>query len=137
MIDTTIGRLVRAASMATVMAIVLVTIVLLFARAFSGDLLVDTPGSDELQEITVGAAMFSTVLGGIVGAAIAATVWRFARRPRLTFLAVTIVLSILYSIVPFRAADDSAAALWLVVMHVVVAVPVIGALTRELPAERA
>lgn len=41
-----------------------------------------------------------------------------------------------YAVVPFTAAESVGTALWSNVFHVVVAVPVIVALTRYLPSER-
>jgi len=137
MTDTTIGHLVRAATKGTLMGIVLVAIVLLFARALSDDLLVDLPGSDAPQDVTVGATLFNTVLGGIVGTVLAYGANRFAPRPKMTFVAVCVVSLVLYGILPFSAAEETATAVWLNIMHVAVAIPIVGALASSLPEKRA
>ena len=72
------------------------------------------------------------VVYGSIGAALAYLAGRFARRPRLTFLAVTIIALAGYAVVPFTAAESTQTAIWLNVFHVLVAIPVIGILTRYL-----
>ncbi len=88
-------------------------------------------------EVTLGNVIGFTILGGTVGAVLAYVIGRFGRRPRLTFLAVTLIALAGYAVVPFTAAESIETAVWLNIFHVVVAVPVIGMLTRYLPGTRA
>jgi hypothetical protein len=54
-------------------------------------------------------------------------------RTRATLVAVAIVALALSGIVPFTAAEATSTAVWLNVMHVAAAVPIVGLLARSLP----
>lgn len=103
----------------------------LLANSFAGPLVVTGAG-----EVTLGNIIGFTLFGGTVGAALAYVIGRFARRPRLTFLAVTLIALAGYAVVPFTAAESIETAVWLNIFHVVVAIPVIGMFTRDLPRVR-
>ena len=87
-------------------------------------------------EVTLGNVTGFTIFGATVGAALAVAIGRFSRRPRPTFLAVTLIALAGYAVVPFTAAESIGTALWLNLFHLVVAVPVIGMLARWLPGDR-
>lgn len=87
-------------------------------------------------EVTLANVIGFTIIGGTVGAALAYAIGRFARRPKATFLTVTLITLSGYAVVPFTAAESTQTAIWLNIFHVVVAVPVIAALTRYLPRKR-
>lgn len=112
-------------------AILLVSAAYLLANAVSGPLVVTDVG-----EVALSHVVGFTVLGATVGATLAYLAERFARRPRLTFLTVTIIALAGYAVVPFTAAESTQTAIWLNVFHLVVAIPVIGMLTRYLPESR-
>ena len=116
----------------TGMAVLLVASAYFLANASAGPLVVTGAG-----EVTLGNVIGFTILGGTVGAVLAYVIGRFGRRPRLTFLAVTLIALAGYAVVPFTAAESIETAVWLNIFHVVVAVPVIGMLTRYLPGTRA
>lgn len=115
----------------TSIAVLLVVAAYLAAAEVSGPLAVAGSG-----EVTLGNVIGFTIFGGTVGAVLAYVVGRFARRPGLTFLAVALIALAGYAVVPFTAAESFATAIWLNVFHLVVAIPVIGMLSRSLPGNR-
>lgn len=115
----------------TGVAVLLVTAAFLLAQEFANRLVVAGTGEVTLVNVTG-----FTVFGATVGAALAYVLGRFARRPRPTFLAVTLIGLAGYAVVPFTAAESVQTAVWLNIFHVVVAVPVIGLLSRSLPGDR-
>lgn len=127
--------LLRAGSIGIGMALVLVAIVFFIADSASGPLLVSIPGSETPEEVPIGAALFFTVLGGFIGIGLAWSSGRL-RRPRSSFVIICVVALVLYGIQPFTAAEETAAAIWLNVMHVAAAIPIVGMLAATLPAER-
>jgi hypothetical protein len=125
------ARLGRVWAVATTTAVLLVTAAQLIAQAFADPLIVSGAG-----EVTRGNVIGFTVLGATIGAALAAGIGRFTRRPRSTFLAATLMALAGYAVVPFTAAESSSTALWLNLFHLIVAVPVIGMFARWLPSAR-
>lgn len=122
-------------AIAIALPLVLVLVSFLIADAVSGPLLVTQPGSDTPDEVPLAAAMIFTALGGGVGIGLSLIAKRL-RRPRSIFAAVAITALVLYGIVPFTAAEETSTAIWLNVMHVAAAVPIIGLLARSLPTDR-
>ena len=111
----------------TGLALVMVAGVYLLSNAVSGPLVVA-----DIGEVTLANVVGFTFFGAAIGAVLAYAVSRYARKPRLTFLAVTVIALAGYGVVPFTAAETTTSAIWLNVFHVVVAIPVIGLLTRYL-----
>ena len=101
------------------------------ANTVTGPLVVTDAG-----QITLGNVIGFTIIGGTVGAALAYVVERFARSPRLVFLSATLIALSGYAVVPFTASASTQTVLWLNIFHVIVAIPVIGTLTRYLPRNR-
>ncbi|NOX28487.1 MAG: hypothetical protein GXP35_00315 [Actinobacteria bacterium] len=130
--DTERG-LLATAGMVILVALVVVTVVFFVASAATDNLLVTPPGGDAPEEVVLGTALFAAAVGGVVGAVLAWATNRFGRRPRRVFVAVCVVGLVLYGIVPFTAAEQAATAVWLNVMHVAVAIPVVGGLAKYLP----
>jgi hypothetical protein len=112
-------------------AALLVASAYLLANLFAGPLVITGGG-----EVTLRDVIGFTALGGTLGAALAYAIDRFAQRPRLTFVAVSLIALAVYAVVPFTAAESIETAVWLNIFHVVVAIPVIGMLTRYLPRVR-
>ena len=129
--------LLRTAAAAAIGAVVLGATVFFIASATTDNLLVTPPGGDEAQDVAFADIIVFTLLGGLVGAALAGGVTRFAARPQLTFSVICIVGLLAYGIMPFVAAEEAAAAFWLNAMHVAAAVPIVGGLARWLPTGRA
>jgi hypothetical protein len=125
-------RLARLWAAGTGSAVLLVSSAYLIARQLADPLVVTGAG-----EITLGSVTGFTILGATIGAALAGGIARFSRRPRATFIAVTLIALAGYAVVPFTAAESIGTALWLNLFHLVVAVPVIGMLVRWLPGDRA
>ena len=126
----------KAGGVGIALALVLVLIGYLVADVASGPLLVTQPGSDTAVEVPLGVALVFTVLGGAVGIGLALAANRL-RRPQTTFVAVSVVALVLYGVMPFTAAEEASTAIWLNVMHLAAAVPIVGLLANALPAERA
>jgi len=125
--------LLPTAGISIVAALALVTIVFLIAQAATENLSVTPPGGDAVRDVGLGDALFFTVVGGIVGTALAWAMNRFLARPRMAFLVTCLVGLGLYGIVPFAAAEETATGVWLNLMHLAVAVPVVGGLAMYLP----
>lgn len=87
-------------------------------------------------EVTLDIVVGFTILGASVGAVLAVAVGRFSRRPRLTFLAATLIGLAGYGVVPLVTAQSIGTATWLSLLHLVGAVPVIWMLARWLPPDR-
>ncbi|MEM9133213.1 MAG: DUF6069 family protein [Actinomycetota bacterium] len=129
-------NLIRTAAVGTVAAIVAALIVYFIADAASGPLLVTPAGADEAQELPLGAVIASTIFGGIVGTLVALVARRLSR-PRTLFLSVCIVGLLLSFITPFTGSEETSTAIWLVIMHIAVAIPIVGSLARFLPEQKA
>lgn len=124
-------RLAGLWAAASCAAVLMVTLAYATAREITGPPVVAGAG-----EVTLINTVVFTLIGGMVGATLAYLLGRFARRPRLVFLTTTIIALAGYAVVPFTAANTLSSAIWLNVFHIVVAIPVIGILTRYLPRVR-
>lgn len=124
--------MLKAAILGVIGAVVAVAITLLIADAVSGPLLVTAAGTDVAEEAPLAGAIMFTVLGGVIGLGIAALAKRFLGNPVPAFLGICIVGLIVFGIFPFTAAEETATAIWLNVMHVVAAIPIVGLLTQAL-----
>ncbi len=127
--------LLRSAGMGIVAAVVAVVIVYLIADGASGPLLAEQPGSDGPEEVPLGGAIFATVIGGLVGTAIAFLAGRTGR-PVEIFVGICVVGLILYGLFALTAADDPTTGIWLNVMHIAAAIPIVGSLVRWLQARQ-
>ncbi len=127
--------LVKAGLIGIAVALALVTVGYLTADAVSGPLLVTQPGGESVAEVVIGQALMFTVLGGGVGIGLALVAQRLGR-PQATFVAVCAVGLVLYGIIPFTTAEETLTAIWLNVLHLAAAVPIVGLLSRQLPVER-
>lgn len=126
-----VKRLAKLWAAGTGIAVALVAAAFSLAEAVGGPLIVTGAGAITLGDL-IGFALF----GGTVGAALAHVVERIARRPRMTFVAVTVIALAGYAAVPFKEAGSAHTAIWLNILHLVVAVPVVGTLLRYLPRSR-
>ncbi len=124
-------RLAKLWAAGTGIALLLVVSAYLVAQELADPLVVAGVGEVTLDNFTG-----FTIFGATVGAALAVAIGRFSRRPRLTFLAATLIALAGYAVVPLAAAESIGTAIWLNLFHLVVAVPVIGMLARWLPGDR-
>ena len=106
------AAIAKAARFGTTVALGLVLTTYLVADAASGPLLITQPGSDNAEEVALGAVLAFTVLGGAVGLGLALVVNR-RRWPPSTFIAVCAAALALYGIVPFPVAEQTSTAIWL------------------------
>lgn len=120
--------MLKSALFGTIAALVVVTVTALIADAVSGPLMVTSPGADAPEELAVGAALAATVIGGIAGLGLAALCKRFVAEPIPVFVGICIVGLVGYGIFSFTATETVAVGVWLNVMHVVAAVPIVGLL---------
>ncbi len=99
---------------------------------FIGDAVSGPLEAEPVGEISIGPVVTNTIAGGIAGMIIAAIASRFGR-PRQIFTVVCVVLLVVYAIPPFVQAETVETAVWLNVMHIGAAVPILGRLRPALP----
>jgi len=131
------NSLLRAGGLGIIGALILVFITFLIADAVSGPLSVTPPGGDGPEALAIGDTIVPTVLGGLIGVGLAALTRRFFSNPSRVFIGICIAGLILYGIAPFSAAEETATAIWLNVMHIAAAIPIVGLLSRWLDASQA
>lgn len=129
-----LSGLVRRGGISTLVALAGALGTRAVADAATGGLFVDQ--GDGSQQVGAMAVVFATIIGGAAGTGLAALAGRFLARPRRAFLAVCSLGLVGYATVPFAAAETTSIAIWLNVLHLVVAVAVVGGLARFLPANR-
>lgn len=131
-------------------AMVLAVGVVMLARWFDGALMTEpgllgrlghavaghelVPG--ELEEVGIRSTLTATTVGGLLGWLVGVVVARWTSRPRLVFSTITVAGFIGWGLMAFTHAETTATGLWLNATHIVVAVPIIGGLARQLPASR-
>lgn len=113
-------------------ALVAVSLGFFIAEMATGGLQISGSGSAVASPVTWANVLGATSLGGATATAAAYLVGRFTREPRRNFLAICGLGVALYSVVPFIAAETVATAVWLDVLHLTVAVPLVGGLLRYL-----
>lgn len=120
----------RTGVVATVAAAAATTIVAAIASA------ADVPLAVDGEEIPVAGFATMTAMWSVVGIVMAWAMGRWTPRPRATFVATTVVLT-LVSFVPSITADtDTATSVMLCITHVVAAAIVIPLLASRLPERR-
>lgn len=126
------AKLGVATAIGTGLAIVMSLAVYLLAR-MSGDALTvaSQPGGADYQQLPFGAVVIVTVVAGGVAGGIA---WLAKRTPApmTVFLSIGTVGFVLMLYPPLSSAEQASTAAWLVAMHVCVAVPIMGALARNI-----
>lgn len=123
--------MLKSGAIGIVVAVVAVAITFLIGDAVSGPFMTTQPGSDVAEEAMIGGALGFTVFFGLIGIGIAALTKRFSN-PAKVFLTICVVALVIYGVFPFLAADEVSTAIWLNVMHIAAAVPIVGMLVREL-----
>ena len=122
--------LASRAAAGTVAAVALALAVYVVARG-TGESFVLSP-MGQTTEVAARQVVFTTVAGGLMGLVVAVLAVRTSR-PRRTLLLVGVLGTVLSFFNPASATDSAGTILWLCLMHVVVAVAVIGALTSVVP----
>ena len=123
--------MLKATLFGTLAALVAVVAALLIGDAVSGPLLVTSPGADAPEELELGAALMATVVGAVVGLGLAALCRRLLSNGAVVFVGVCVVGLIGYGIFSFSASEEVATGVWLNVMHIVAAIPIVGALAQQ------
>ncbi len=116
----------KSSALILLTAVASVTIVFVAARA-TGDQLRVTP---EFSSAPASSAGFMTVAGatltlGLLSLVVAGFVGRFVPRPRLVLLGGAVIGLAGYGVLAFVKADTTATALWLNIMHLAAAVPIV------------
>lgn len=122
--------MLKAGILGTIGAVIAVAITYFIADAASGPLLVTQ--NDLTEEAPLAGALLFTALGGVLGLGIAALAKRFLGNPVPAFLGICLVGLIAFAIFPFTVAEETATAIWLNVMHIAAAIPIVGLLTQSL-----
>lgn len=124
-----IASLLRSAVVGIVAAVGAVVITFFIADLISGPLMATQPGADGPQDVPLGGAVFGTVIGGLVGTVLAVVIARLKGAVPI-FLLVCLVGLVLYGWFALSAAETQSTGIWLNVMHIAAAVPIVGQLTR-------
>ncbi len=123
------ASLLRSGFVGIVAAVGAVVITFFIADVVSGPLLASQPGADGPQEVPLGGAVVGTVIAGVVAIVLAYITSRMKRSTAI-FLLICVVGLVLYGLFAWSAADSQSTGIWLNVMHIAAAVPIVGQLTR-------
>ncbi len=134
--DVSGTTVLRPAGMAILVALVLAAITFFIADAISGPLTLEPSGDAAAEEVTIGATVVAAIVGSLLGVGLA-LLSRLATRPQTVFLTICVVGLVGSGIMLFGQAEQASTAVWLNLMHLAVAVPVVGSLWRWLPATKA
>ena len=126
-------NIIRNGFVGTVIGAVFAVIVFLIGDAMSGPLEVTPPGQS-LRAVNVATVIGAVITGGVVGTILAA-IASFLPRPRQIFRIACLVGLVGYAIPPFVQSELFSTGVWLNVMHIGAAVPIVGRLSPVL-AER-
>jgi hypothetical protein len=129
---TSVKGVLVTSVLVTVFGIINGLVVYFLANAFGDPLMVtSSPSGDEYAKLTPALVIAAIILAGI-GAAAVALIARATKRPATVFLATTIVFFAFLLVAPLTGTEDTSTMVWLIVMHVLVAIPIIGGLARYL-----
>ena len=128
-------QLLTRAVAATAVAVVVVTVLFLAVPALT----VDVSGAEgsTAEVVPLADVLMATAFGSLGAVVLAAVLRRVSRRPRSTFVVICAVSLTLYGLVPAVAADTVDSAIWLNVLHLGVALPLVIGLLPCLPRRRA
>lgn len=126
--------LAATVAIATLIAMVAALIVYAVSRLTGSDLVVAPPGQPAAAVNVVSVVMITLVSG--VGALLLALVLArvIPKRARLVFLVLALIVFAVSMGGPLGAAQQTSTAVWLTIMHVVVAVAIVPLTLRALPA---
>lgn len=122
----------KAGALGTLGAIIAVAVTFFVADAVSGPLMATPPGAEAPEAVALGAAIGGTVVGAIVGLVLAIICNRFLKKPGPVFLGVCAVGLVAYGALSFSATEEVATGLWLNIMHIAAAVPIVGLLVQAM-----
>ncbi len=122
--------LLRNAGKGMAGALLFVTVVWIVADTSSGPLLAEDPDG-VLAEVALGGALVATVIGGMLGTLMAFVLRGRPGAPR-RFMNICATMLVLYGVFAFVQAEDLVTGVWLNVMHLAAAAPILDQLTRWL-----
>jgi len=126
------GKILLAAVRGGLIAIAANLLLYLVATSLLGlQLLVPSPATGEIAPLPALAMVFATAVGAVGGALVFAALARFVRRPRHTFLIVSVVFTIISFASPAVLPTDLATILVLEIAHVLAAIPITWTLLRD------
>lgn len=136
--ETTSGLIVRTGAVALVVSLIANLALYAIVGLLGIDLVQGDPaGGDDLVPITAINVIFASVVGGVVGTAIALLVGRFVGRARAVFIVIGAIGFVVSMGGPLTIPDSPTDNLVvLTIMHIIAAVIVVGLLARVLPARR-
>jgi hypothetical protein len=123
-------------AVATAAAVGAAVLVFLVARAFGVELQVPDPSTGELMALPVVAVVLAAAVPSALAGGIAWLVSRSTPRPRVSFVSLAVVATLLSFAPVFGGDVPNAAQPWLATMHLAVAGTVIPLLARRTPAVR-
>jgi hypothetical protein len=118
----------QSAGIGIVVAIVAVIITYFIGDAVSGPLRALGPDG-EMADVPLAGGIIGTVLGGLVGTLIAFLLRNRGNGVNI-FLGICAVALVLYGLYAISAADTLTTGIWLNVMHIAAAVPIVGSLMQ-------
>ena len=130
-----IGALLKASALSSAIGSTFALAAFAIARLFDDPLLVRPEcGSGEAEELQAIVVVLATLaIGGLGGFGLAFLSSRFSpTAPRRTFLTLCLVGLGIYGVLAFVRTDQASTAVWLNVMHLVAAAPIVGMLARQL-----
>ncbi len=125
-------NLLTAAVIGTVIAILAAVVVWFIATAISGDLIVTPPGQSMPDRVPVGVMVPSVAVGGVAGLLLAFAISKLASNAATVFVGTCLVALVLYGAYSFIRAEDLATGIWLNVLHIVAAIPIVGLIRTTL-----
>lgn len=129
-------KLSKAGLIGTVVGAIGVAITFLIADAVSGPLMATSVGADVAEEVPMVAAVGGAVFGGIIGIILAAISKQFlGAKAASVFVGICVVALVAFGALSFSATEEISAGIWLNVMHIVAAVPIVGLLAQNLADE--
>jgi hypothetical protein len=132
--DYSPALLVRDGVVAGVVAAVATTVTVLVAKALDVPMMAAPQTASAGEPLPVEAFALSTLMGTAIGVLLALALARWAPKPRVTFVVVTVALTLLSAAGPLTTGYATAATrVVLLLTHVVAAVIVIPVIARRLP----
>lgn len=121
-----------AGGVGTLLAVIFAVAVYLLADAAGDPLSVSSqPGSDDFMKLSIGVVIGATIVAGLVATGIA-WISKKTGSPVVVFLVAVVIGFLVMLFPPISSAEQSSTTAWLIVMHTVVAAPIIASLVTHL-----
>lgn len=126
------GPLLATGLSATGAAVVAVLIIYAAAWLMDDPLLVEPESGGAAEKLAVEIATLATIAGGAIGLGLAAVARRVAARPAPAFVITCLVGLTAYGLLAVLRSPHTSTAVWLNLMHLAAAIPIVGLLTLRL-----